>query len=171
MSFIKIVPKDYLGYEALPNVIRYCLRNDNEYIERYGAGIVDNCAENIINGFNFVKKYYGKMDGKQLHHFVISIYRYKYITNNKDWKAKKENESIACKLLAKEVPIFIRDNGFQCCSFIHEDTDYLHIHLIVNSVSWKDGHKLTNVKSFANIILRYVASNYAFLNWERGIRW
>lgn len=112
MSFIKIVPKDYLGYDALTNVIKYCLRDDIEYIERYGAGVIDNCSENIINGFNFIKRHYRNTGGKQLHHFIISIYRYKYITDKKYWKSKQEIESIACSLIAKELPFLLRTEVF-----------------------------------------------------------
>ena len=72
---------------------------------------------------------YRKTDGRQYYHFVQSFAETDNLT-------PQEAHAIALELARREFP------GFEVLVATHIDTDHLHSHLIVNSVSFQDGRKL-----------------------------
>lgn len=64
-----------------------------------------------------------------------------------------------------EICEYIYNLGFQNVYFLHDDSKYIHLHILVNSVSYMNRIKLTNLYSFRNNIEQYLKSNYPFLHW------
>ena len=75
------------------------------------------------------KQRFKKMDGVCFYHFVQSFSERENIT---PWQANE----IARELAEKLFP------GYECVGATHSDTDNLHSHIVVNSVSFRDGKKL-----------------------------
>lgn len=102
--------------------------------------------DNPARDFYSVKKAFHKTDGKQGEHFVLSLE-----ANNK--ASYKE-----CMTVGYEIADYFED--FQVAFALHIDTNNRHIHFVVNSVSYKDGHKfsqgpddLNKFKTYCNRIL------------------
>lgn len=94
----------------------------------------------LITGWNCVaqsayaemmttKRQYGKTDGRMFYQFVQSF-------DPAEDVSPQEVHAIGLELAQKLFP------AFEVVVATHVDTDHLHNHLIINSVSWKDGHKL-----------------------------
>lgn len=93
------------------------------------AGI--NCEPlTAVEEFNEVKKKFGKEDGILAYHGYISF-------PNKDGL-----DPISVLSIAREVANEMWGENFQIILSVHTNTDTLHCHLLVNSVSITDGHKM-----------------------------
>ncbi len=89
-----------------------------------------NCvARSAYDEMMTTKRQYGKTDGRMFYQFVQSFDPAEDVT-------PQEVHAIGLELAQKLFP------EFEVVVATHVDTDHLHSHLIVNSVSWKDGHKL-----------------------------
>ena len=77
------------------------------------------------------KELWGKTDGRTYKHFVQSFAPSEKIE-------LVQAHSIA-KQLAENVPAW---KGYEVLIATHNDTNHIHTHFIVNSVSYEDGHKL-----------------------------
>lgn len=75
------------------------------------------------------KKNWGKMDGRSYDHYVQSFAPDEKISS-------EEAHAIAVEWAKKEFP------GFEVVVATHTDTKHLHSHVLVNSVSYVDGHKI-----------------------------
>lgn len=103
-----------------------------------------NCMpETAFNEFNFIKKKYGKEDGRQYYHIAQSF--------SPDDKLSPET--------AHEIGLRFAEyfSGFQIVVATHTDRDHIHTHLIMNSVNYENGKKfhqskegLALVKEFSN---------------------
>ena len=107
-----------------------------------------NCMpETAFNEFQYVKKKYGKEDGRQYYHIVQSF--------SPDDKIFPET---AHEIGLKFAEYF---EGFQIVVATHTDKNHIHNHLIMNSVNCENGRKfhqtkdeLIRVKEFSNQICR-----------------
>lgn len=59
----------------------------------------------------------------------------------------------------------IYDRGFQNAFFIHNESICIHIHFVINSVSYKDGKKLTDIYNFQSSIRRMLKGYIPELKW------
>lgn len=88
--------------------------------------------------FEQVKNFYNKKDGRQYKHYILSF----------DPKADKQptpTQAVAiCQEIVQSTPHL---QGFQSVIAVHTDRDHIHAHIIVNSVSLIDGHKLNESKA------------------------
>lgn len=75
------------------------------------------------------KKIWGKMDGRSYDHYVQSFAPEEKIS-------PEEAHAIAVEWAEREF------TGFEVVVATHTDTKHLHSHVLVNSVSYIDGHKL-----------------------------
>lgn len=168
MSITKIIYGAYDDLCTLNSLFNYCLETDypNQSIEWGGRGVVLENKHTAIDSFNAVKSIYDKFDGKQAHHLVISIYRRQYIRDPYDFNRKRMLDNMCCNYIAIEVAQLIFNKGYQVCYFKHTDTDYLHLHLIINSVNYLYGNKLTNLLSFRYMIDSYLKEHYPHLQWR-----
>lgn len=84
--------------------------------------------EEILENFLETKREYGKTDGRQGYHFVISF-------------AKGETEEgISYKIIKEFCEQYLGDN-YDYVFAVHNDKEHLHGHIIFNSVSRTDGSK------------------------------
>lgn len=164
MSLVKVTESSYNDAYALADVFNYCGKM-GKCIYWDGLGV---CLHNIrtaMDSMRIIKRSYGKDSGKQLHHVIISIYRDMYVKNEQELKNKKSTERICRSLIGMEICEYIYNLGFQNVYFLHDDAQYVHLHILVNSVSYMNGIKLTNLYSFRNNIEQCLKNNYPFLQW------
>ena len=89
-----------------------------------------NCtAQSALSEMQLTKERYRKTDGRQYYHFVQSF-------SEADGLTPQEAHAIGLKLAQREFP------NFEVLVATHVDTDHLHNHLVVNSVSFQNGKKL-----------------------------
>ena len=99
-------------------------------------------SENLLSGWNctpftvkdemeVTKRLWGKNGGRTYKHFIQSF--------AKDENISPEQAHQIAYQLAEALPEWA---DFEVLIATHTDTEYLHTHFIVNSVSYVDGHKL-----------------------------
>ena len=118
------------GRGALGGVLRYIQQDEKTLWE--GLRLVSgwNCtAQSALSEMQLTKERFRKTDGRQYYHFVQSF-------AETDDLMPQEAHAIALELVQREFP------DFEVLVATHMDTDHLHSHLIVNSVSFQDGKKL-----------------------------
>ena len=118
------------GRGALAGVLRYTQQDEKTLWE--GQRLVSgwNCtAQSALSEMQLTKERFQKIDGRQYCHFVQSFAAADDLT-------PQEALAIGLELAQREFP------DFEVLVATHIDTDILHSHLIVNSVSFRDGHKL-----------------------------
>ena len=118
------------GRGALAGVLWYTQQEEKTL--REGQWLVSgwNCtAQSALSEMQLTKERFRKTDGRQYYHFVQSFAAADDLT-------PQEAHTIALELAQREFP------DFEVLVATHIDTDILHSHLIVNSVSFRDGRKL-----------------------------
>ena len=118
------------GKGALGGVLRYTQQEEKTLWE--GQRLVSgwNCtAQSALSEMRLTKERYRKTDGRQYYHFVQSFAETDDLT-------PQEAHAIGLELAQREFP------DFEVLVATHIDTDHLHSHLIVNSVSFQNGKKL-----------------------------
>ena len=133
MEIVKLVDETYRSvdikaHDSLETVIHYILyRKDMNRPWNYIGGIGIN-PYNAAFQFRAVKRYFRKDDEsrRQLRHFVVSF----------------ENglcvDAYTAFILAGEIAKYYSDK-YQIIYAVHEDTDNVHIHFGMNTVSYVDG--------------------------------
>jgi hypothetical protein len=134
MAVIKILPSK----GRIKNIINYVL-NKEKTDDRIISG-KDCSPQNAANEMNTTKELYNKTDGISYHHIIQS---FKLDETN----AEKAHE--IGKELAKS-----QFKGHEVLVVTHIDKEHIHNHLIVNSVSFKDGSKLVSNKETLREIKR-----------------
>ena len=118
------------GRGALGGVTRYVSQKEKTLWERQRLVTGWNCtAQSVLSEMQLTKERFRKTDGRQYYHFVQSFAETDDLT-------PQEAHAIALELAQREFP------NFEVLVATHIDTDHLHSHLIVNSVSFLDGKKL-----------------------------
>ena len=122
----------YKNKKSVNDLIHYILRTDpdsNEIQVRFygGTGVDYILCERAIRQMKAVKKYFKKKSGLQIWHFIFSCPS--TITN------PMKLYDFATKIIKEHLL------DYQTMFAVHEDTDNLHVHFIVNSVSFLDGRK------------------------------
>ena len=118
------------GRGALAGVLWYTQQEEKTL--REGQWLVSgwNCtAQSALSEMQLTKERFRKTDGRQYYHFVQSF-------SEQDNLTPQEVHAIGLELAKREFP------DFEVLVATHIDTDHLHNHLVVNSVSFQDGHKL-----------------------------
>ena len=118
------------GRGALAGVLWYTQQEEKTL--REGQWLVSgwNCtAQSALSEMQLTKERFRKTDGRQYYHFVQSFAAADDLT-------PREALTIGLELAQREFP------DFEVLVATHIDTDILHSHLIVNSVSFRDGRKL-----------------------------
>ncbi|MHA5220249.1 relaxase/mobilization nuclease domain-containing protein [Dysosmobacter sp. Phy] len=118
------------GRGALGGVLRYSQQDEKTLWEGQRLVTGWNCtAQSALSEMLLTKERHRKTDGRQYYHFVQSFAETDDLT-------PQEAHAIALELAQREFP------NFEVLVATHIDTDHLHSHLIVNSVSFQDGRKL-----------------------------
>lgn len=131
MPILKAINKQYTSNRDLKNLVLYAVRADKCFNQNYGAqGIIKGTAEEMYQQMMIVKRYFRKKSGRQSLHYVLS-----FDTNESEYIGIQEAMEIGYRL-AEYL------HGFQIVFGIHTDTDDLHMHFIINSVSYINGKKI-----------------------------
>lgn len=88
-------------------------------------------AETVKEEMQATKELWGKLDGRTYKHFVHSYHKSEQITPEQAHRNAIE--------LAKATKAW---DGYEVIIATHTDRGHIHSHIIVNSVSYEDGHKL-----------------------------
>ncbi len=133
MEIVKLVDESYksddlLAHDSLETVIHYILhRKDNGMPWRFIGGLGTNPIDAAFQ-FRAVKKFFRKEgeSRRQLRHFIVSF---------------EENlcvDAYTASVMAREIAGYYADR-YQIIYAVHEDTDNVHIHFGMNTVSYVDG--------------------------------
>ena len=135
INFLK--RKDSKNTGALGSVIAYCTQKYKTEIEDTGVRLVSgvNCiAQRAFKDFMDTKKQFNKTDGVQFYYAVQSF---------------EENTDIS-PILAHQIAMEWVEEcypGYQALVCTHMDTDNIHSHIMINSVSSLDGQKIHQNKN------------------------
>lgn len=175
MSLLKYINKPYEDKFDLHDQINYCLGKTENVIYDYASfGVNHLNKETICNSMIHTKKLFNKEEGKQFYHFIISIHPKR--------KISLENKLTYASFILNDLGLKIEKTGFQCLGIIHVGIienlfnkgiinyeENVHIHFVVNSVSFIDGHKLVRIYTLLNSIIVFLKSDYPYLNWDSKI--
>ena len=170
MSFVKYVNNGYFDSYTLEDGVQYCMKGcyKNLYVS-FGANSYN--IQSVISSMENVKRGFNNNSGKQMHHFVISIHPYK--------RMEKDRKIRYATLILYDIGNYFLRKGFQSIGVIHVNQDVnvfnkgildyeenVHIHFLVNSVSFFDGRKLHNVYKIKNELIHNLKQEYGQLNWQ-----
>lgn len=116
----------YYDTDAKNNVINY-ITNPQKVIGKFigSKGLHSNSfSEEMMD----TSKQFGKDTGVQLRHFVVAFE-----------EDEVNNPAVAFAIGDKICDVF--DGEYQTVFAVHEDTENLHLHIVVNSTSFVDGHR------------------------------
>ena len=118
------------GRGALGGVLRYVQQEEKTTWEDRRLVSGWNCtARSVYDEMRLTKERFNKTDGRQYYHFVQSF-------DKQDDLSPQEVHAIGLELAQREFP------NFEVLVATHMDTEHLHNHLVVNSVSFQSGKKL-----------------------------
>lgn len=119
-------------YDHLRNAIDYILDVKHEGEKTQGGVLVGGNSgtdqNEILENFLETKRRFGKPDGRQGYHFVISF-------------AKGETDEMTAYDVVKEFCEEYLGDNYDYVFAIHNDKEHMHGHVIFNSVSRADGYK------------------------------
>lgn len=144
---------------AKEDLINYIL--NPQKARHYSCGYNVN-FDNPADSMEQVSAHYNKTDGVQLRHFIISFH-----------PTELDKPKIANAIAMQIAGFFVFE--YQTVYAVHEDKYHLHIHMVINSVSYVDGHRYKGTKKefydFKNYLsevladygiygLRYISANH-----------
>ena len=115
---------------AMANVMEYVTQRKKTMLGDKWLVTGSNCvAQSSYLEMVTTKQRFKKTDGRQFYHFVQSF-------SEDDNLTPEEVNAIGVEFAQRQFP------DFEVVIATHVDTGHLHNHMVVNSVSYKDGHKL-----------------------------
>lgn len=133
MSVFKVIYNKYSELQDLGNLVNYAVRTDHCTEGVYGAqGVLKGSAEEMYRQMLGIKQFYHKTSGRQAMHFVLSF--------------SKEEERFIGIREALEIGYIVAGYfaGWQVVFGIHTNEDNLHIHFVLNTVSYENGLKFSS---------------------------
>ena len=134
---IRITPHTYPRNKDIEQLIAYISGHGKHHKQKVYYGECLWCQYQLPKGSHQmiqVQKYYKKDSKRRMYHMIISF--------PKDYRF---NRICAIELADSTAQQF--SNEYQIFFAIHNDTDNLHIHYAINSVSFQTGKKLHTSKS------------------------
>lgn len=150
MAVIKIVSGKYQNKDAVEKTIRYITGNNNAPKDKVlsvgGLGVDYGNYQNAIEQFKITKSVYHKEDKRQVLHMVVSF------------DSKKENslQETDIEELGYQIGKLLSRESYQIIWGIHGNTDHVHIHYIINSVSYETGKKYRMEREEADTLQREI---------------
>lgn len=119
-------------------------------------GCIGSSVQNVIASFTFTKQMYDKTDRKQVSHMIIG--------------SKNEEVTVEGLFAIAEAALnYFYCQGFQSFYVIHsgsnEDSAYWHIHLAINTISFRNGKRLYETYSVASDLKKYLTVQFDELCW------
>lgn len=131
MCIVKIVNNPYSHPKDVKNLIHYAVQESHCMCGFYGAtGMAVGNVEEMTAAMRQVKKEFQKKEGRQLLHIVVS-----FDDKNEAWVTPELAYRIGYEFAAEFF------DGYQVVFGVHDNEDNLHLHLVLNSVSYQDGLK------------------------------
>lgn len=148
MCIVKVINNTYGNEKDLENLVNYVIQPSHCKCGLYGATAmnVGNVAD-MVNSMKVVKKEFKKPEGRQLLHIVVS-----FDDKDESWVTPQ----IAYELGYRFAALYL--NGQQTVFGVHDNTDNLHIHIVLNSVSYVTGLKY-GIPLDAPNVMRYFIHN------------
>lgn len=131
MCVVIIMNEKYCNPDDLSNVVAYAVKEAHCQCGFYGAtGMKVGSVEEMTAAMRTVKQEFQKTGGRQLFHIVIS-----FNDKKEGWITPEIGYRIGYEFSARFF------EGYQVVFGVHDNTDNLHLHLVVNSVSYRNGLK------------------------------
>lgn len=138
MSILKIVNGSYTNSDAVQKLFSYITDYEKSEGYVYGHNVI---PELTVQMFMTVKSLYSKINGKQVIHFIISF---------------SPDETVTAEALfelSKYVSRYFY--GYQVLFAVHTSQKCLHVHFMVNTISFIDGRRLECTREFKEAFLTY----------------
>ncbi|ROR28514.1 relaxase/mobilization nuclease-like protein [Mobilisporobacter senegalensis] len=161
MSIIKLVDEGYESIEDMGRIIRYVMDPSKNRFNFYGGiGASFSSVQDTLRDFIMVKKAWHKEDKRQLVHFIVAFAPF--------WENEIEYEE--AYYIGYQIAMYIGER-FQIVFALHDDhyskDGSLHIHFIVNTVSYIDGYKFIGGRQPFFKLKDYLRSVLPFdLEWQ-----
>lgn len=137
MAINKVVNRKTSSHGAMRNVIEYVLRDEKVkegFLEITGPFAAEQINyDTIYRAWLEEKRLWEKDSGRMYAHNIISFHAVEKVTPEEVLEIGK---AFADRFFS----------GFQCVITVHQDKEHLHCHIVTNSVSFLDGHKLHQTK-------------------------
>lgn len=136
MAVNKAINRTSKSHAGLRNCIEYVLREQkikDSLVAMTGPSPEDITWDTVYNTFLEEKRIWDKDGGRLYAHNVVSFHKDEDITPEQVFEIAKE---IADKVFPEH----------QTLISVHQDKEHIHAHLVTNSVSYVDGHKLHMTK-------------------------
>lgn len=133
------VSGDKMGNMKLGNIksanhletsIEYIFNPQKTENGRYIFGDSGTTAEEVRDSFLSTKEAFGKTDGRQAYHFILTF--------GSDENVK---ESLAQKIAERFMEKYFPADDYDWTAAVHNDKDHMHVHIIFNSVNRITGYK------------------------------
>ena len=131
----------YFDDNSREDVINYILRCDKTIHNLYGSNMRDICSAPTV--MNNTAEMFGKASGVKLRHFIVSF------------EPTEVSEPIVAYDIAKRSAAFFFGE-YQTIFAVHEDKPHLHIHIVINAVSYMDGHRYYGKRQEFNTFKSYI---------------
>lgn len=156
MAIIKAVKN---SHSDIKHIINYVTKKEKTIGKKLCSGF--NCnIDTAVKEMQMTKELYGKTKGRTYKHFVQSFPPDENITPEQAHQLAKE--------FVEGCPLF---SGFEVVYCTHVDKEHTHSHIVLNSVSFKDGHKFQMSKKDLNdmkILNNKLCIEYGFSICEIG---
>lgn len=153
MAIIKLINEPYPNSDALDNMFHYLasqkdLINDTSSLTDFMGGYNFNLydLDTIAWQFQYVKEHFHKTNHRELIHFIISFPSYELSSV----KAAHKFANYICRKYSYK---------FQILYAIHHKPNNLHIHFILNTISFVDGKNFYQLNGMPGA-LRYATNDY-----------
>lgn len=141
MEIVKIVNKSYETKKAMINLVFY-VSSGSEEIGGFGLSMAS--PETVLYEFEAIKRYWNKNEEgrRQVRHIIVSF--------EEDYLRIDDVRKLAW-LIAEYY-----GNHYQVFYGIHDNTEHIHIHFVVNTVSFVDGKMISegfaDLQNFINYV-------------------
>ena len=130
-NFIRMVPENYSKDSDIANLMKY-IADDKKCLHYIGVRKCRKNPELAAKSMIRTQEGYKKTTDRRINHWIISFGK------------NVEDPKIAYAVAEQVADLFSEE--YQVFYGIHENTDNLHIHMAVNTVSFRDGRKWHNSK-------------------------
>lgn len=142
MAVLKAISGAPKAHGGLRNTIEYVLRSDkvkDGYMDMTGPAPDTLNWDTVYQSFREEKEIWNKDSGRMCAHYVLSFHKDEKIT-------PEELLAFGQEFAEKKF------SGHQVLMAVHQDRGHLHLHMVANTVSYEDGHKLhTTAKDLATM--------------------
>lgn len=124
----KLVDEPYYRITSVHNLIHYVTHDKKTHLLLDYIGSPNTDISKATEQFLYVKQHYNKMSGRQMRQFVVSFNKKCCISSVDAYYIGM----MICRFYAER---------YQIVFGVHQDTDNIHIHFALNTVSYVDGKK------------------------------